>query len=659
MRFPPFLLGVALLFWGWQAQLLALAIPMAVAFEAARFLPWRLNLSDTDFNRIADLSAVGLAVLVVYQFESSPFHGVYGVLRWLPPVLFALPLAQAYSGRQSTRLTALILSIRHAEAKQQITEHRSIDIAWPYYVVCLLAASTAPAHGQWFLPGLWLLAGWGLWAARARRYRPVLWFGTMLVALGIAFAGQNAVITLRASVEPMFVEWFHDRFWSLQNPFRSYTAIGSVGKLKLSDRILLRVRPGRGNAVPRLLHEASYQILSDDTWLAGRTKFGEVIGARGGTRWSLRRPHNRALSVNVSAYLRRGQGLLSVPLGTTHIDSLGVENVLLNPLGALKVQGGPDLVGYEAFFEPTGDFVAIPDIHDRRLPPMQEDYLGEFAAKLGLNGLPAEQVVERIKTHFSAYSYSLDLGQSETPIRDFLLETRSGHCEYFATATVLLLRAAGVPARYAAGYSVQEYSKLENAFVVRRRHAHTWALAWVDGGWREVDTTPATWADIEQQAAPWWMPGYDLLSWLHHKLSAARLDGDNDQPGILVWLLPVLVGVLLWRVLRRRRLAGAAACSNQQRADNPGLDSEFYLIEQQLRVAGFKHRDGETTTNWLSRNADDGSIPGSKELLDTILPLHYTYRFDPAGLTHIERRSLRAAVVAWLRSHGHRAKRRP
>ena len=36
-----------------------------------------------------------------------------------------------------------------------------------------------------------------------------------------------------------------------------------------------------------------------------------------------------------------------------------------------------------------------------------------------------------------------------TPLADFLLRTRSGHCEYYATATVLLLRAAGIPARYA------------------------------------------------------------------------------------------------------------------------------------------------------------------------------------------------------------------
>ena len=63
-----------MVFWGWQAALLAVAIPMAVAYELARFSRWRLNLTDTDFNRIADLTAVGLLVVVVYQFDANLFH---------------------------------------------------------------------------------------------------------------------------------------------------------------------------------------------------------------------------------------------------------------------------------------------------------------------------------------------------------------------------------------------------------------------------------------------------------------------------------------------------------------------------------------------------------------------------------------------------------
>ena len=58
----------------------------------------------------------------------------------------------------------------------------------------------------------------------------------------------------------------------------------------------------------------------------------------------------------------------------------------------------------------------------------------------------------------------------------FLLRTRSGHCEYFATATVLLLRQLGIPARYAVGYAVHEATGRK--YVVRQRDAHAWCLVW-------------------------------------------------------------------------------------------------------------------------------------------------------------------------------------
>jgi transglutaminase-like putative cysteine protease len=58
------------------------------------------------------------------------------------------------------------------------------------------------------------------------------------------------------------------------------------------------------------------------------------------------------------------------------------------------------------------------------------------------------------------------------------------------------LRAAGIPARYAIGFSVSEYSPLEGAYVARRRHAYAWALAWLEGRWRDFDATPPDWTSF-------------------------------------------------------------------------------------------------------------------------------------------------------------------
>ena len=68
---PPLLLGAALLFWGWQAGFLLLALPLAILIEAARALTWRLELSSTDFHRLTDLCTLLIGVSGVYLFSTT------------------------------------------------------------------------------------------------------------------------------------------------------------------------------------------------------------------------------------------------------------------------------------------------------------------------------------------------------------------------------------------------------------------------------------------------------------------------------------------------------------------------------------------------------------------------------------------------------------
>lgn len=106
----------------------------------------------------------------------------------------------------------------------------------------------------------------------------------------------------------------------------------------------------------------------------------------------------------------------------------------------------------------------------------------------------AREKAEALEQHFvTEYEYSLDfLGRSsETPLEDFLFKYKTGHCEYFASAMVLMLRARGVPARLATGYLGGEYNPLEGYFIVRQLHAHAWVEAYIPGeGWQVFDPTP-------------------------------------------------------------------------------------------------------------------------------------------------------------------------
>ena len=78
------------------------------------------------------------------------------------------------------------------------------------------------------------------------------------------------------------------------------------------------------------------------------------------------------------------------------------------------------------------------------------------------------------------------------PVDDFLFRTRAGYCEYYASSFVVLMRAAGIPARVVTGYQGGEYNPLGHYVLVRQADAHAWAEVWLAGhGWMRVDPTAA------------------------------------------------------------------------------------------------------------------------------------------------------------------------
>ena len=70
-----------------------------------------------------------------------------------------------------------------------------------------------------------------------------------------------------------------------RNPFRGYTSIGSIGRLKQSDRIVLRLKPAVFHEYPRLLREATYQSFSRNMWLSGGKSFNALEPVAQGTEW--------------------------------------------------------------------------------------------------------------------------------------------------------------------------------------------------------------------------------------------------------------------------------------------------------------------------------------------------------------------------------------
>ena len=83
-------------------------------------------------------------------------------------------------------------------------------------------------------------------------------------------------------------------------------------------------------------------------------------------------------------------------------------------------------------------------------------------------------------------------------VRWFLEDNKKGYCVHFASAGTVLLRAAGIPARYVTGYL---FTALENEPTeVTGNQAHAWVEYWLPGvGWQVLETTPA--AAVSRQLA--------------------------------------------------------------------------------------------------------------------------------------------------------------
>ena len=119
----------------------------------------------------------------------------------------------------------------------------------------------------------------------------------------------------------------------------------------------------------------------------------------------------------------------------------------------------------------------------------------ELAKKItaGRTNAPAKllAIIDWLRT---THEYTTNLQRNPAiadPLEDFLFEQKAGHCEYFASATAVLLRASGVPSRYVNGFLGGEWNEIGHYVAVRENRAHSWAEAYMgELGWMRVDATP-------------------------------------------------------------------------------------------------------------------------------------------------------------------------
>lgn len=636
MNTPAWLQAVALLVWGGTLGLGPAGIALAAMLGGLRLLAargtLRLQFDEQQISRSVDFTALLVVATLIGLLAAQGLpNGLLSAMGWMPAVLLPL-LLLATLNQSPLRLRHLALSLRRSTRPEAAMV---VEPDAPYLAIILLASAVmAKPASATFWPLGWVVVGWLLVARPAPRREGLLPFAAAaMLALGIAFLAGKGLQRAQAVLQ----EWVIEALSGVdRDPYQSQTRIGDLGRVKLSERIVWRVAQTPPVEVPLLLRTGVFTQYVNGVWLAQRDSFAPVVDSvPAGAPW-----------LRLRGDSERGAALLPVPAMPGRIDAAG--RLERNALGVLRVEEAPALL--EIAVGRGGESRAPAVAGDLALPLEFERILQRLPELAALREAGEAERVAGLAAWFAArFRYTLFIGDEVRGRRDlqrFLLAERAGHCEYFATATVLLLRALGVPARYVTGYSVQEYSRLEGAFVLRKRHAHAWAEAFVDGRWVELDTTPADWLGAEEQARPAWQPALDLASWGWRRLGELRRDLLGVDRVRAAWVaggLLVLL-VLIW-LLRQRRQGVvwlASKVSPGSTAATP-VDAElhaFRALELQFAELGLGRAASEPPRRWLARVARDGHSVLDAQRLDVarrVVEALYRQRYELAGRVAAQR----------------------
>lgn len=667
MKTIPLTMACALIFWGYQTEFVILASLMAVVIELARVLNLGWDFSLDQVNKISDTCTVCLAGTILYFVSMDIETALVNILQYLPFFGFPLIVVQEYSATGNIDVRALYLFKKKIMGKAKSTAIR-INFSLGFIIICLISSAASHSHQfPYYLIALGLIAV-VLFFQRPRGADIRIWIAAMVIAAIMGFFLQAG---LHYSQRIMTRRAWYRLINHSADPLRGATALGKIGRLKPSNKIVFRViPPEKDREGTYLLKEAAYNLFSDKVWTAAQNRFEHIplsdddsfitgLTAVSDLRdiWTADQTWNPHLSVQSTAdstgmtiltRMRKPKGVLRLPENALKVNCPAVSGVKTNGLGTFVVDDAPAFMIYDVRYGAPGTGILPPGKLDLRIPDREKALFQDLAVELGFSaGKSRQTVLSEIKKYFlTHFSYTLDLQTDNTtsPMTAFMTRTRTGHCEYFATATVLLLRAAGIPARYVTGYMAFEKSILGDKIVVRRKHAHAWAEVFVNGRWTFFDTTPPDWTTREashflRTAIP------DLFSLLGYGFALLRW-GNPETKKKLLWLLVPLGILIIRRLLRKDKNPKEKKRGHEQNRTAPGAmpdTPDFYIrrLEEKLVRSGFSRKPHETYEQFFIRIKNKAFSQQDLPSLMTVIQIHKQLRFGPHPISSQEQVQLK------------------
>ena len=263
---------------------------------------------------------------------------------------------------------------------------------------------------------------------------------------------------------------------------------GSISLLAQSDALAFRAEFRDGIPPPRLRYWRGPVLTDFDgrTWHGGAVALVEPLPPPAGGTW-------REYAIVLEAHQRHWLFALETAATRPPASNFAADGLLLASAPvrqrlryemASVTDGAPRLEQDQGLLARAR---ALPEGYDPRTRALGAEWrrtAGDEAALLA-------RAIEFFRT--GRFVYTLEPPPLARHTADeFLFGTRTGFCEHFASAFVVLMRAAGVPARVVTGYLGGDPNPVDGILTVRQSDAHAWAEVHLPGrGWVRVDPTAA------------------------------------------------------------------------------------------------------------------------------------------------------------------------
>ncbi|ADC89337.1 transglutaminase domain protein [Thermocrinis albus DSM 14484] len=301
-----------------------------------------------------------------------------------------------------------------------------------------------------------------------------LFFGIGVFLLSVPF-----FVLLPRSPTPLLDLW--GRREGLRTGLANSVELNKVGIIQQDNSVILRAY-----GLPKGMKDLYWRVQVFDTYRNGtwtRSPYTPVYPLRNAPGI----PYTVVLEPTYDSYLP----VLDYPVGPIRIEgtaySVRLEKGTVLRLSAPITKPIKYTISYSPVMwpqDPPQPYTEVPE----DIPPG----IKELARRLAKDTKTDMEKVKRVVDYFSkGFSYSLKLESYEgDPLEYFLFVSKKGNCEFYASATALLLRLMGVPARVVGGFRGAVWNEIGNYYIVTNAMAHVWVEAYVDGRWVRVDTTP-------------------------------------------------------------------------------------------------------------------------------------------------------------------------